>query len=84
MLPDLFATSDEDSNGAIDREELKKCLQKLQFHVGEEEIDELFRSCDVDDNEKIQFNEFIVLLCLIYLLMDSPSSGSVSKVPIPS
>ncbi|XP_019181025.1 PREDICTED: probable calcium-binding protein CML22 [Ipomoea nil] len=79
----VFEQFDEDSNGAIDREELKKCLQKLQFHVGEEEIDELFRSCDVDDNEKIKFNEFIVLLCLIYLLMDAPSSGSTSKIGSP-
>nr|GMD80588.1 probable calcium-binding protein CML22 isoform X1 [Ipomoea batatas] len=79
----VFEQYDEDSNGAIDRDELKKCLQKLQFHVGEEEIDELFRSCDVDDNEKIQFHEFIVLLCLIYLLMDAPSSDSTSKIGSP-
>ncbi|XP_016468100.1 putative calcium-binding protein CML22 isoform X3 [Nicotiana tabacum] len=64
-----------DSNGTIDREELKKCVKKLQFHVKEEEINDLFHSCDVDENEGIQFNEFIVLLCLIYLLTDSSSSS---------
>ncbi|KAK4341548.1 hypothetical protein RND71_040049 [Anisodus tanguticus] len=62
------ATSDEDSNGTIDREELKKCIKKLQFHVKEEEIDDLFHSCDVDEKEGIQFNEFIVLLS--YLSLD--------------
>lgn len=56
---------DEDSNGTIDREELKKCLEELQLHLKEEEIEDLFKSCDIDGSEGIQFNEFIVLLCLI-------------------
>ncbi|PHT61314.1 putative calcium-binding protein CML22 [Capsicum annuum] len=75
---------DEDSNGTIDRDELKKCVKKLQFHVKEEEIDDLFDSCDVDEKEGIQFNEFIVLLCLLYLVMDSSSSSdNTSKIGSP-
>lgn len=65
---------DEDSNGTIDREELKKCLEELQLHLAEEEIEDLFKSCDIDGSEGIQFNEFIVLLCLIYLLAKPSSS----------
>ncbi|CAN4120803.1 unnamed protein product [Withania somnifera] len=73
-----------DSNGTIDREELKKCIKKLQFHVKEEEIDDLFDSCDVDEKEGIQFNEFIVLLCLLYLLTGSSSSiGNTSTIGSP-
>ena len=68
-------SADEDSNGTIDNEELKRCLQKLEFHCTEQEIRDLFESCDVDGSNGIQFNEFIVLLCLIYLL-DGPSSSS--------
>ncbi|GAV67678.1 EF_hand_5 domain-containing protein/EF_hand_6 domain-containing protein [Cephalotus follicularis] len=68
-----FEQYDEDSNGTIDREELKKCLEKLELHLTEEEVEDLFHSCDIDGTEGIQFNEFIVLLCLIYLLM-KPSS----------
>lgn len=64
---------DEDSNGSIDREELKKCLQQLQMHMTEEEVEDLFHSCDIDGSAGIQFNEFIVLLCLIYLLKDEHS-----------
>lgn len=60
---------DEDSNGTIDREELRKCLEKLQLHLKDEEIEDLFSSCDIDGSQGIQFNEFIVLLCLAYLLM---------------
>ncbi|MFS7916406.1 putative EF-hand domain-containing protein [Helianthus anomalus] len=40
-----------DSNGTIDNEELKKCLQKLQklqFECTAEEIRDLFVSCDID------------------------------------
>ncbi|XP_052189728.1 probable calcium-binding protein CML22 isoform X2 [Diospyros lotus] len=66
----VFQQYDEDSNGTIDHEELKKCLKKLQLHLTEKEIDDLFYYCDVDGSAGIQFKEFIVLLCLIYLLMD--------------
>lgn len=34
----------------------------------------------MDGSEGIQFNEFIVLLCLIYLLKDQPSSSSSQNV----
>ncbi|XP_059651711.1 probable calcium-binding protein CML22 isoform X2 [Cornus florida] len=80
----MFERYDEDSNGTIDREELKKCLQKLQLCPTEKEIDDLFHSCDIDGSEGIQFNEFIVLLCLIYLLIDpSTSPHMTSKVGSP-
>lgn len=69
----VFEQYDEDSNGSIDREELKKCLQQLQMHMTEEEVEDLFHSCDIDGSAGIQFNEFIVLLCLIYLLKDEHS-----------
>ncbi|XVE84757.1 hypothetical protein DITRI_Ditri17bG0038300 [Diplodiscus trichospermus] len=71
-LKSVFEQYDEDSNGTIDREELNKCLEKL--NLTKEEVEDLFRSCDIDGSEGIQFNEFIVLLCLIYLLMKPSSS----------
>ncbi|XP_042492405.1 probable calcium-binding protein CML22 [Macadamia integrifolia] len=80
----VFVQYDEDSNGFIDREELKKCLSKLQLQLTEKEMEELFHSCDFDDSEGIQFNEFIVLLCLIYLLMEPlKSSHTTSKMGSP-
>lgn len=66
--------ADEDSNGTIDNVELKKCLHTLAFVIRDEEIDDLFSYCDMDENEGIQFKEFIVLLCLIYLLTDFSTS----------
>ncbi|KAF9606791.1 hypothetical protein IFM89_028167 [Coptis chinensis] len=76
----VFEQYDEDSNGTIDREELKKCLITLQLHLTENEIEDLFQSCDVNGNKGIQFNEFIVLLCLIYLLMEPSASHTTSKM----
>ncbi|KAI3878554.1 hypothetical protein MKX03_006023 [Papaver bracteatum] len=74
-IKSVFDQYDEDSNGTIDHEELKHCLNKLQLHLTEREIEDLFQACDVDGIEGIQLNEFVVLLCLIYLLMDSSESS---------
>ncbi|KAJ0093152.1 hypothetical protein Patl1_25987 [Pistacia atlantica] len=75
----VFEQYDEDSNGAISREELSKCLGKFNLQLKEERINELFNSCDIDQSQEIQFTEFIVFLCLIDLL-EEPSSSSSFKV----
>ncbi|RWR87207.1 EF-hand domain-containing protein [Cinnamomum micranthum f. kanehirae] len=67
-IKSVFEQYDEDSNGTIDRGELKKCLQKLRPHLTDKDIDDLYHSCDIDGHEGIQFTEFVVLLCLTYLL----------------
>lgn len=66
--------TDEDSNGAIDQEEMKKCFQNLGMSFTEEEISDFFKACDFDDDMGIKFNEFIVLLCLVYLLKDDQAA----------
>ncbi|XP_076936301.1 putative calcium-binding protein CML22 [Bidens hawaiensis] len=71
----VFRQNDVDSNGIIDREELTKCLQKLQFDCTEQEINDLFESCDLGKNKGMKFNEFVVVLCLIYLLGGTLSSN---------
>ncbi|CAH8373766.1 unnamed protein product [Eruca vesicaria subsp. sativa] len=74
----VFESYDKDGNGTIDMEELKKCLEELKLmSLSEEEVKGLYGWCDVD-GKGIQFNEFIVLLCLIYLLA-KPSSESSSE-----
>ncbi|XP_048333589.2 probable calcium-binding protein CML22 isoform X2 [Ziziphus jujuba] len=76
----VFDQYDEDSNGSIDLDELKKCIKKLQLHFSDAEIHDLFHSCDLDESQGIQFNEFIVLLCLIYLLKEPSSSDTTSTM----
>ncbi|AEE76858.2 EF-hand domain pair [Arabidopsis suecica] len=74
----VFESYDNDTNGTIDIEELKKCLEELKLSLSDEEVKGLYSWCDVDGSKGIQFNEFIVLLCLIYLLA-KPSSESSTE-----
>lgn len=68
---------DEDSNGSIEPNELKRFLEHLQLHLQEKEIENIFHYCDIDGSKGIQFNEFIVLLCLIHLLAEPLPSDKV-------
>ncbi|KAL7618184.1 hypothetical protein Lser_V15G02752 [Lactuca serriola] len=77
-IRDVFRQYDVDSNGFINREELKNCLQELQFNYTEKEIDELFECCDLSGRKGMKFNEFIVVLCLVYLLVSTPSSNETA------
>ncbi|CBI39804.3 hypothetical protein VitviT2T_030061 [Vitis vinifera] len=70
----IFQQFDEDSNGAIDHEELKRCFLKLEISFSEEEINDLFEACDINEDMGMKFNEFIVLLCLVYLLKEDPAA----------
>ncbi|QCE11172.1 probable calcium-binding protein CML22 [Vigna unguiculata] len=78
-LRGMFEQYDEDSNGSIEPNELKKFLEHLELHLKEQEIENLFEYCDIDGSKGIQFNEFIVLLCLIHLLAEPSSSVNSSK-----
>lgn len=78
-LRGMFEQYDEDSNGSIEPNELKKFLEHLELHLTEQEIENLFQYCDIDGSKGIQFNEFIVLLCLIHLLAEPSSTDNSSK-----
>lgn len=65
---------DEDSNGAIDQEELRHCFDKLEISFTQEDINELFEACDINNDKGVEFKEFIVLLCLVCLLKDDPTA----------
>ncbi|KAL2455333.1 putative calcium-binding protein CML21 [Forsythia ovata] len=80
-----FEEFDEDGNGAIDPQELKNCFHKLEIDFTEEEIDDLFEACDINEDMGMNFNEFIVLLCLVYLLKDDPSAQhAISRMGMPN
>ncbi|XP_027346132.1 probable calcium-binding protein CML21 [Abrus precatorius] len=81
----IFEQFDEDSNGIIDQEELKKCFSKLQISFTEEEINDLFEACDINEDMGMKFSEFIVLLCLVYLLKDDPAAlHAKSRIGMPN
>lgn len=72
---DIFEQFDEDSNGAIDKDEMKRAFSKLEVSFTEEEINDLFEACDINEDMGIKFNEFIVLICLVFLLKDDQNAG---------
>lgn len=80
----IFEQFDEDKSGAIDIKELKHCFEKLQVNFTTEEITDIFKTCDLNDDMGISFNEFIVLLCLVYLLKEDPAASNCkSRMGIP-
>ncbi|XP_051134988.1 probable calcium-binding protein CML21 [Andrographis paniculata] len=76
-----FHEFDEDGNGAIDHQELKSCFRKLEINFTDEEINDLFQACDINEDMQITFNEFIVLLCLVYLLKEGPTAQHAIAMP---
>ncbi|OVA19695.1 EF-hand domain [Macleaya cordata] len=81
----IFEQFDEDANGAIDPGELKHCFEKLEITFTEEEISDLFEGCDINENMGMKFNEFIVLLCLVYLLKEDPAAlHAKSRMGLPN
>ncbi|KAL1370506.1 probable calcium-binding protein CML21 [Arachis hypogaea] len=81
----IFEQFDEDSNGVIDREELKKSFSKLEISFTEEELNDLFEACDINEDMGMEFNEFTVLLCLVYLLADDPAAlHTKSRIGLPN
>jgi calcium-binding protein CML len=64
----LCSFADEDSDGTIDSEELQSFGSRVRVHMSEEEMSNLHRYCDIDSRKGVQFQEFVVLLCLAYLL----------------
>lgn len=75
----IFEQFDEDSNGEIGKEELKNCFQKLEISFTEE-ISDLFEACDINEDMGMKYNEFIVFLCLVYLLNDPTASEAKTKM----
>ncbi|XP_042059891.1 probable calcium-binding protein CML22 isoform X2 [Salvia splendens] len=81
-IRNIFEQYDEDVNGTIDNEELKKCLHAFEFSISDEEIGDLVAYCDIDDKEGIQLKEFIVVVFLIYLLTDAPASPNTIETTL--
>ncbi|OEL24120.1 putative calcium-binding protein CML21 [Dichanthelium oligosanthes] len=80
----IFQQFDEDSNGEIDQQELKHCFQKLGIESTDGEIKDLFEACDIYEHMGMKFNEFIVFLCLVYLLNDPAVSEARKRMGLGS
>jgi hypothetical protein len=60
VLKRMFEAADKDNSGDLDREEIREALNALGFSfVTEKDMDKLMKRADGDDNEVIDFEEFI-------------------------
>mmetsp|Transcript_32981 Transcript_32981/g.54270 ORF Transcript_32981/g.54270 Transcript_32981/m.54270 type:complete len:261 (+) Transcript_32981:1-783(+) len=60
VLKRMFEAADKDNSGALDREEVRDALYALGFtFVKDKELDKIMKKADVDNNEVIDFEEFV-------------------------
>ncbi|XP_037952150.1 calmodulin-like [Teleopsis dalmanni] len=57
-----FTLFDRDDDGYISLTDLRSVMPKLITNITEEEIDEMFYEADLDDDGKVDFEEFVVML----------------------
>nr|XP_039257101.1 uncharacterized protein LOC120333795 [Styela clava]XP_039257102.1 uncharacterized protein LOC120333795 [Styela clava] len=57
-----FAKFDKDSSGIISSKQLRRLLRTLGHNPGDDELRELVNQVDMDENGKIDFNEFIIMI----------------------
>lgn len=59
-LKTLFEAADKDGNGTLDKEEVRSALNALGFEwLQEKEVTQIVKRADADENEVIDFEEFV-------------------------
>lgn len=62
MYRQAFARMDFDNNGTIDKDELRVSLSYLNIVPSREEVEDLIKDIDMDDNGIIDFSEFLTFM----------------------
>merc|ERR1719498_815437 len=72
-LIEAFKVFDRDGNGFISAAELRHVMTNLGEKLTDEEVDEMIREADVDDDGQINYEEFVKMM------MSKRRLGSVAK-----
>ncbi|XP_052271953.1 neo-calmodulin-like [Dreissena polymorpha] len=67
-LKEAFRMFDKDGNGYIDAEELRVCMMNLGEKLTLEEVEEMIREVDIDFDGRMNYEEFVQLMCSKYAL----------------
>jgi calcium-dependent protein kinase len=91
-LKQIFTAFDTDKDGQISMKELKQGLLELNsFHSCEQDIENLFKSIDVDNNFRIDYTEFLAAtisektylqkdrLFEAFCMLDKDNNGHITK-----
>jgi len=62
ILEEMFAGMDKDHTGGLSREEIAVGLRNANYAITDIEVQQLFRSIDVDKTGKITWNEFLAAM----------------------
>lgn len=68
-LKEAFKMFDRDGNGYIDADELRLCMMNLGEKLTLDEVEEMIREVDVDYDGRMNYEEFVKLMCTKYPLM---------------
>ena len=61
-LRSAFSYFDKDGSGTISREELRQCLQRDDFTLKDEEVDNLLNGVDANDDGEVDYNVFMEMM----------------------
>lgn len=61
-LRHVFAIFDKNGDGYISKSEMKSAMKKINENFNDEEIDDIIKEADLDDDGEVNFNEFVVLM----------------------
>ena len=91
-LNEIFSAFDQDKDGQISIQELREgFLQLKSNHLGEQKINNLFKSIDVDKNNRIDYTEFLAAtiseknylkrerLFEAFCIFDKDGNGKITK-----
>ncbi|XP_061172769.1 calmodulin-beta-like isoform X1 [Saccostrea cucullata] len=67
-LREAFKMFDRDGNGYIDADELRLCMMNLGEKLTLEEVEEMIKEVDVDFDGRMNYEEFVKLMCTKYPL----------------
>jgi len=62
-LKTVFGELDLDGDGHLTRVELKQAFEKMGHKVSDAEIDGIFQQADKNSDSKINFDEFVSMMC---------------------
>jgi Ca2+/Na+ antiporter len=72
ILIDAFRLYDTDRSGELEKSELRLFFKDFHENISEEDVDDLLKEADTDNDGKISFEEFIGLAYNLILTNDEP------------
>ena len=61
-MQQLWSEVDKNADGKLDRKEIKKLLEKINFNASDEYFEIMFKKHDEDKSNTIELNEFFKLM----------------------